>query len=104
MKILYRLNDAGWIFWCPGCDSPHGVWTDKPNETTGAKWTFDGNEEKPTFNPSILCFSTYAEDGSKLPEGQRRTLCHSFVRAGMIEFCGDSPHKLAGQTVPLPPF
>jgi hypothetical protein len=32
----------------------------------------------------------------------QRTLCHYFIRAGKIEFCGDSPHNLAGQTVDLP--
>lgn len=30
--------------------------------------------------------------------------CHSFVRDGKWEFLTDSAHKLAGQTVPLPPI
>jgi hypothetical protein len=34
--------------------------------------------------------------------GGRKTLCHYFIRDGKIEFCGDCPHELAGQTVPLP--
>ena len=63
--------------------------------------------ESPTFAPSILCFTEYDEDDPsdvpvKLPDGQRRTLCHYFIRDGMIEFCPDSPHALAGQTVELP--
>ena len=70
-------------------------------------WTFDGNYEKPTFAPSILCYTEYDDDAEgdlpvKLPNGQRKTLCHYFIREGMIEFCGDSPHAFAGQTVELP--
>ena len=43
-------------------------------------------------------------------DGTQRTLCHYFIggpagdKPGMIEFCPDSPHKLAGQTVALPPW
>jgi hypothetical protein len=37
-------------------------------------------------------------------DGRDVTICHLFVKLGRIEFCGDSPHKLAGQTVPLQPF
>lgn len=57
----------------------------KPNPW-GAIWSFDGNVEAPTFSPSINLV------------GQ----CHYFIRAGRIEFCTDSKHELAGQTVPLP--
>ncbi len=74
-------------FWCPGCDEAHQfrVMTDGSRPS----WTFDGNMEKPTFSPSLL----YPTKPVK---------CHLFVRAGVIEFCGDSQHKLAGQKVPLP--
>jgi len=30
--------------------------------------------------------------------------CHYFIKAGQIEFQGDSTHALAGKTVPLPPL
>jgi hypothetical protein len=33
-----------------------------------------------------------------------RVICHTFIKAGMIEFLGDCTHKLKGQTVPLPPL
>lgn len=106
-KILHRFvdraeNPIGWMFWCPGCEGPHAVCVEQPNDITGAKWTFDGNEEKPTFAPSVLCFTTYDAEQKPLPAGERRTLCHCIITAGMIHFCGDSPHALAGQTVPLP--
>lgn len=91
------------IHWCPGCKQPHSIRIAGPTPT----WTFDGNYERPTFAPSILCFTEYDENDEgdvpvKLPDGQRRTLCHYFIRDGMIEFCSDSPHEFAGQTVELP--
>jgi hypothetical protein len=79
------------MHWCPGCQGPHGIRIEGPSPI----WSFDGNYEKPTFAPSILVY-TLEEDGS------RHTECHYFIRSGMIEFCGDSPHALAGKTVEIP--
>jgi hypothetical protein len=75
------------MHWCPGCNARHIINVEKPLPN-GAKWTWDGNVDAPTFSPSINIV------------GQ----CHYFIRNGMIEFCGDSAHELAGQTVPLPDF
>lgn len=68
----------------------------------------------------MLIFVTETEDENEQPLSQpvRRTLCHYFIKTGAdlqsmeqrgldpsksyIEFCGDSPHKLSGQTVELP--
>lgn len=36
------------------------------------------------------------------PKEWADNVCHSFVRAGKIEFLGDCTHALAGQTVALP--
>lgn len=84
------------MHWCPGCDGPHGITI----EGIGVPvWTFSGDYERPTFNPSILCFTSH-EGGKPLPV--RKTLCHYFIRDGNIEFCSDSPHALAGRTVELP--
>jgi Family of unknown function (DUF6527) len=92
------------LHWCPGCEEVHAI---NIGNNGGPVWTFNGDYERPTFSPSILCFTTYDEgddenDPKPLPAGQRRTLCHYFIRDGKIEFCGDSPHALAGQTVDLP--
>lgn len=67
------------MFWCPGCDQAH--WID-------SRWTFDGDLERPTFHPSVLVY------------GVKR--CHSFIRAGNIQFLADCSHELAGSTVALP--
>lgn len=98
-KLRNMQGDAGRLigWWCPGCEQLHAVKIDGP-----CAWQWDGDVEKPTISPSVRCFTTTDENRQPLPNGQQRTLCHCFVRAGQIEFCGDSPHALAGKTVPLP--
>jgi hypothetical protein len=101
MKVI-RLDTAywpeGWFgHWCPGCQSGHEIAVTQPL-ANGAKWTFDGNMERPTFSPSInIRWGKYA--GGNEDHGG---VCHYFIRGGMIEFCGDSTHALAGKTVALP--
>ena len=57
----------------------------------GGAWGWDGNEEAPTFTPSVL-----------LTDPSRNRVCHSFVRGGMVEYLNDCTHADAGKTVPLP--
>lgn len=83
-----------WMFWCPGCDCAH-VYKVVPPEPT---WTFDGNEDKPTFMPSLKCTWPELDEDDKVI-GQN--CCHLFVRDGMIQYCGDCTHELAGKTVPM---
>lgn len=89
-----RLGHKQIMHWCPGCDEPHGIRIASPDG--GPIWTFNGDYDRPTFGPSVLCFTTDPETGA------RETLCHYFLIDGKIQFCGDSPHKLSGQTVDLP--
>lgn len=87
-------------FWCPGCKMAHQVRI----AGRGALWTWNGDVNAPTFAPSILVtipWSRSMEPGDN-PDEWRDQICHSFVRAGMIEFLGDCTHELKGQTVPLP--
>lgn len=65
--------------WCPGCDQSHGV-------PSGRGWTWDGNVDAPTVQPSI----NYPGH------------CHYFIAAGNLIFQPDCHHELAGKTVPLP--
>lgn len=97
------------MFWCPGCEEHHGVWTDVPNELTGGRWQWNGSLDKPTFSPSILVRGTVPitdEEHAIIMRGEpfepKPRVCHSFVRDGRIEFLSDCTHKLAGQTVDLP--
>lgn len=97
------------MFFCPGCQEHHGVWTEKSNELTGAKWHWNGSLDKPTFSPSILVRGTVPitdEQRTRIMAGERieptARVCHSFVREGQIQFLGDCTHALAGQTLDLP--
>ncbi len=63
----------------------------------------------PTISPSILVQGverlTDAERarvmaGEKIDKPE--TVCHSFVRAGRIQFLDDCTHRLKGETVELP--
>lgn len=95
-------------FWCPGCDESHVI-------AIGG-WSWDGNIERPTFSPSVLvtcghfvvghqaetCWCTYNREHPNNPAPFKCSRCHTFVRAGRIEFLSDCTHALAGQTVDLP--
>ena len=81
------------LIYCPGCETVHVF--DK-------RWSFNGDEVNPTFKPSLLIHAD--SDYWKSSGGRRGFRCHSFVTNGRIQFLKDSTHKLAGQTVDLPPF
>lgn len=110
----------GVMFWCPGCKETHAIHTNSPGG-----WTFNGDGDAPTFQPSVLvrtghyvpdyqelyppgvepsCWCTYkAEHPEDLDPFECR-VCHSFVTNGLIHFLADSSHELAGQTVELPDY
>ncbi len=75
------------IMWCPGCEDMHRIYVDGDQAT----WTWNGNEDVPTFSPSILVL-----------HGDNR--CHSFVVDGVWQFLDDCTHSLAGQHVPMIPL
>jgi hypothetical protein len=84
---------VGIAFWCPGCGESHAVCT-RGDPALRPVWGWDGNIAAPTITPSIKVTKGH---GHKPPD-----VCHSFVRAGSIQFLGDCTHALAGNTVPLP--
>lgn len=91
-EVLVKIEDENQTLlqvWCPGCERLHPFRTRGP----GPVWTFDGNLDAPTFAPSML-----------VNKHHPASRCHSFVRAGEIQFLGDCHHGLAGKTVPLPPL
>jgi hypothetical protein len=94
----------GVSYWCPGCGMMHSVTIDGPHA-----WGFDGDVSAPTFSPSILVRGVEiltVEEYARVMMGKkvmpRLRVCHSFIRAGRIEFLGDCTHGLAGKTVDLP--
>lgn len=99
-------------FYCPGCKEIHPF--DK-------RWTFNGDFERPTFEPSLRLGPYWRMhpgwdrdaapkngDGSLVLDPEGRILgavewqCHLFLRDGQLQFLGDCSHELAGKTVPLP--
>ena len=81
--------EPDYVFQCPGCDQEHGIWTSAPNRLK-AKWKFDGDMNKPTIRPSL-----HIKIGKK-------TICHSIITKGMIQYLSDCMHNMAGKTIELP--
>lgn len=95
MKIKCKESEGRTVlFDCPGCGCLHSVAYDKPN-SVGAKWTWNGSLDRPTFRPSVLVRAEYTS-----PKRQTE-VCHSYVTDGKIQFLSDCTHDLAGQTVDL---
>lgn len=97
------------VFWCPGCEfegddgekqgGAHMLPVTDPGDGR-PQWTFNGDVERPTLSPSILSKVDFRRVRGEVSP----LVCHSFMRAGQLEFLGDCTHALAGQTVPLPPL
>lgn len=106
--VEYTEHGCDFMFFCPGCQEHHAVWTKKRN-ALGAIWDFNGDMERPTFNPSLLIRGKRpitGEEYRRIMAGEKLAIpdrvCHSFIRAGRIQFLPDCTHELAGKTVPLP--
>jgi hypothetical protein len=93
MSVLKNINlvdgSKQVIFFCPGCKCGHVVWVN-PYPRGTPRWKFNGDYDKPTFEPSLLVHT------------DKR--CHSFVKDGKIQFLADSTHELAGKTIALQDF
>lgn len=101
------------LFFCPGCNCGHAINTEPGKKNTlGGNvpvWTFNGDFEKPTIRASVLVTSTRditEEEHTRIMNGEKlhipKTICHSFVTDGKIQFLDDCTHELKGQTVELP--
>jgi hypothetical protein len=104
VKKWHALFDrAGIEFRCPGCKSTHAI----PTDAKG--WKFNGNLDSPTITPSILVRrkrSITDAEAERILNGEKleipTEICHSYITDGLIQFCGDSTHSLASNTVALP--
>jgi hypothetical protein len=98
MGIKVRAQDGvegvSYWFYCPGCGHDHRFTVRKDGGRP--TWTFNGNLENPTFNPSLLMFVTNPETK------QRKALCHLFLKNGVIEYLTDFDHAYKGKKYPLP--
>jgi len=76
-----RQVDNVWVFFCPGCGHDHPY---------DSRWKFNGDVDKPTFTPSLLCNADYPD-----------SRCHLFVTEGKIIYQLDCHHDLKGTTVDM---
>lgn len=101
-KYLRKAEHGYYLHWCPGCNEAHAIAVENP-AWNGAQWSFDGNLDAPTFQPSVnVRWGKFAVPTFVDEEPGDSGVCHYFISAGRILFCADSTHPLAGQTVPLP--
>ena len=106
MAKLVRLDPKYWPlddygYWCPGCKSGHEIAVTKANPS-GARWSFNGDGQRPTFSPSLHLKVNTPDMGPRYQPDIGSTVCHCFIRDGKIQFLGDCTHALRGQTVDLP--
>lgn len=91
-----RKTTNGWAHWCPACLEMHvyqvGV-EGHPN------WTFNGDMDRPSFQPSMRIRWGKHADVKCEDEGG---ICHYFLTGGRLLYCGDCTHALANQQVDLP--
>lgn len=102
----YTTDDGGYHgelgFMCPGCNRIHFI-TDKLTDIEAignGPWTFNGDFEKPTIQPSVLT-RNYRKNPNTGVHDIEINRCHSFITDGKIQFLSDCEHELAGQTIEL---
>jgi hypothetical protein len=97
MKLQPQVNQSGevvgYCHWCEACESIHCFRIEHPFNANGPTWKFDGNMDSPSFHPSMRLFTGH--------KNSPNTVCHYFVKGGMIDYCNDSPHRLRGQKIEL---
>lgn len=110
LGILRDMGDGLLGLWCPGCKRIHMINTDTDDRPTAPAWDFNGNYDRPTFNPSVKVWGVEEltdEEYERVLSGQliepRPFVCHSTVTDGNIFFHPDTTHALSGQTVSLEP-
>lgn len=86
------------MFNCPNRDcGEHRVVVKAGSKYSGPVWEWNGSMDSPTFSPSLL---VQWYDPNR-PGTGLNSVCHSFIKNGRIEFCGDCTHQLKGQKVEL---
>ena len=82
---VFGAGVDGYVHWCPACEEAHRL---------PGSWTFNQGLEKPTFTPSFKHTISFGHKPDKI--------CHYIVTDGVLNYCGDCTHALAGKSVPLP--
>lgn len=77
-------------WFCPGCKMNHGANCDPDNY--GA-WTYENENGKITIKPSLLI--RYENQSGE------KTICHSDITDGMVEYKSDTTHEFKGMKIQL---
>ena len=106
MKV--KLRENGYIsFRCP---AGHDHWVDiKSAEYPEHRWTFNGDLEKPTLNPSVMeragwfvDIEVHKKADSEYSRFSPNSYkCHFILTDGILHFQNDCSHGLADHKVPL---
>ena len=88
---------AAWFVYCPACRRSHRFIVENEADPDHV-WQFDGNEEYPTFNPSLL-----VESGPMQP-GDPNHICHSYLKKGVWEFLSNCTHDMAANKTHMVDF
>jgi hypothetical protein len=105
-KVVSTIGQ--YIFYCPGCNVYHCVWTANEGYPHPV-WDYNGDVERPTISPSLLVRWRHPKGYSNenpAPIGYDGPIvdeiCHMFIKDGMIQYLSDCTHELAGKTIELP--
>lgn len=99
---ILRRGEGCYFHWCPACQEMHPL----PDN-----WTFNGKPESPTFTPSFKQSGVQRIfiDGKWTGEWKRDArgnvipfICHYVLTDGILNFCSDCSHSMAGKSIPLP--
>ena len=85
---LAEVRAGVYRHWCPACDTYHDICTSQPTSRI-TYCIYDGEHESPTFSPAV-----------RVRHGEH-LVCHYFLSEGILHFCEDSDHSLAGVSVEL---
>lgn len=94
--------NGSYSFMCIGCGEYHVINTATPLPNK-AIWKFNGDLNKPTFEPSIDYKSGKFADPNWIDsDGLQSVHCHFRIIDGNIIFMNDCSHDKAGKTFELP--
>lgn len=86
-------------FYCPACKRLHTV-------SDAGGWNVTGDLNRPTITPSVLNRTPYLTkeivDGEIIEKMEYKDICHLTLTDGMIDYCPDCEHEMAGKTIELP--
>lgn len=79
ISVKFRKATTGYVHWCPACQEAHVLPT---------TWSFNGDLERPTFDPSFR-------------HSHLNDVCHYNLVDGVLIFHDDCTHAVRGR-VALP--